>query len=60
MTVQRRPFNVRCGSCEHTFTPLYTPMAMLTAAKILKDARCPKCGAGADQLFAQPTTQGGS
>lgn len=52
---QRRPFKVRCGACGHVFAPLYLPMQMLTAASVLKSARCPRCGAGSDRLFVHVT-----
>lgn len=41
----KSPVNVHCTVDNHTWTALYTPMEMGTAGRVLKNVRCPLCGA---------------
>ena len=52
MSTKRTPWRVRCGACSHVWIALYLPMPALDAAKVMKALHCPKCSAGADQIFA--------
>lgn len=39
------PFWARCRACDHRWIAAYVPMNITTFAKLVKTARCPKCGA---------------
>lgn len=44
MAAQRKPFWAKC-SCGHIWPVCYLPMEMMLAAKVMKRASCPVCGA---------------
>lgn len=44
MTDTRKPFWAKCGSCSHCWAPVYLPMEMAAAAKLMLRAACPMCG----------------
>jgi Zn finger protein HypA/HybF involved in hydrogenase expression len=44
MTEVRKPFWVKCEPCNHCWAPAYAPMELALLAKVIKGARCPKCG----------------
>lgn len=56
---EKRPFNVRCGSCEHEWALAYLPMPVDKIVAITKRATCPACGE-THQIFiaAEPATHG--
>ncbi len=59
MTMDRKPFRVRCRTCQHTWTPFSTPFVLREAAKILRDIRCPACDANASKIFALMEAEAG-
>lgn len=50
----RRPMEVHCGDCKHTWAALYTPLPLADVAKILRNQRCPLCAAEPDRIFCGP------
>jgi hypothetical protein len=54
---ERKPFNVTCGKCQHSWPALYTPMEMGAASRVLKDLRCPMCGAPSKHIFMTPAAK---
>lgn len=47
-----QPFRVKCADCAHLWVAMYLPQPISVAAKILKKATCPKCGASSARIFA--------
>lgn len=50
-TSEKKPYRVRCGSCEHVWTAAYLPMVAVKAARLLMGLRCPMCAEGAGKIF---------
>ena len=48
---RRKRFRVRCGTCDHRWVALYTPMPLFKSAKVLSSLHCPRCGQDASQIF---------
>ena len=48
---RRLRFRVRCGTCEHQWVTLYTPMPLSKSARVLGSLRCPRCGQDASKIF---------
>lgn len=46
-----RPMNVDCGKCSHTWAIAYMPMEVSKLVSIMKNAKCPMCGAGSSHVF---------
>jgi DNA-directed RNA polymerase subunit RPC12/RpoP len=47
-----KSMTLNCRACGHEFTaPIILPMELGKAAKLLRSVHCPKCAAGARQLF---------
>lgn len=51
----RLPFWAKCLECSHIWIAAYTPMMLVRMAQVLKDSRCPMCGA--DSLRTTPASQ---
>ena len=47
----RKRFWVRCGTCEHRWVALYTPMPLFKSARVLGSLHCPRCGQDASNIF---------
>lgn len=48
---ERRPFNVTCGACGHTWAAAYLPLEIRKFAATTKSLRCPSCAAGPKEIF---------
>ncbi|MCX2696361.1 zinc-ribbon domain-containing protein [Ochrobactrum chromiisoli] len=42
---EAKPFWLRCGSCDHEWIGLHTPMEMSEFSRRLASITCPSCGA---------------
>lgn len=51
---ERKPFNGRCGDCEHVWAVCYLPMPLEQAGKMMTAAQCPMC-ASKKVFVASPT-----
>ena len=47
----RKRFGVRCGSCDHRWVALYTPMPLFKSSRVLGSLHCPQCGQDASMIF---------
>jgi len=50
----KTPFIVHCGECKHEWTGFYVPMPFDAVDKIIRNAHCPKCAAGPNQIYCDP------
>ena len=48
---ERKPFNVNCAECSHTWAAAYLPMEVTKFAKVTSNLHCPNCGAGSKKIF---------
>ena len=48
---ERKPFNVSCGDCSHTWAAAYLPMEATKFARVTSKLHCPNCGAGSKRIF---------
>jgi Zn finger protein HypA/HybF involved in hydrogenase expression len=46
----KNPMYVECADCGHDWIGLYLPQPISTAAKMMKNLTCPKCGAGSMRI----------
>lgn len=52
------PLWAKCGKCGHAYAPLALPIELGEMGRILKKAKCPKCGAGAKELLVAKQSRG--
>ena len=44
-------FRVLCGTCQHKWVALYTPMPLFKSARGLGSLHCPRCAQDASNIF---------
>ena len=54
MTDEPDSMLVHCGKCKHEWTGFYVPMRFDDVAKVMRNAYCPKCAAGPNQIYCGP------
>jgi hypothetical protein len=51
----RKPFNVRCGKCDHLWPAAWLPMEVSLFAKATSNLHCPSCGNGPKGIYVAPS-----
>jgi hypothetical protein len=52
--MEKTPFIVHCGECNHEWAALYSPMLLDKVVTITMSLHCPECAAGPMQIFCGP------